>query len=58
MIHCPYDGWDPPGVEVHFTGGPNRIYDDNPAPPLPSRPVGFRVVEPEIEPLLWDGDNA
>lgn len=43
MIHNPYDGWDPPDVAVHFTSGPERIYDNNPTPPLPSRPVGFRV---------------
>lgn len=57
MIPWPDERWDPPEVAIRLTDGPFRIYDDNPTPPLPSRPVGFRI-EPEIEPLLWDGDNA
>lgn len=39
-----------------ITGGPSRIYDADPTPDLPRRPIGFRPIE--TEPVLWDGDNA
>lgn len=45
---------DDPHIEI--TNGPERIYDDNPKPDLPRRPIGFRVTE--IQPLLWDGGSA
>lgn len=51
------EGWahysDP---HVELLPGPDRVYDDNPRPDLPRRPIGFRPTE--NEPLLWDGDNA
>ena len=47
VIPWPEDCWDPPHVEVHLTPGPDRIYDDNPTPPLPTRPVGFRMHKEE-----------
>jgi len=54
------DRWNPWGVQVMLTGGPDRIYDDAPKPDR-RPPVGFvAAVEAakEAEPLTWDGDNA
>lgn len=46
--------WSHPDVVI--SSGPDRIYDNDPKPDLPRRPVGFRPIE--VEPLLWEGDNA
>lgn len=55
----PEDRWEPSEPEVRLTSGPERIYDDEPKPSGVRR-VGFGVVpEPaEVEPLLWEGDQA
>lgn len=60
----PEDRWEPWRVEIVTTGGPDRIYDDAPKDDKP-RPVGFTahfgriwLLEDEVEPLLWEGDNA
>lgn len=48
-LWCP-DNWEPYPVNIHFTGGPDRVhYDDNPTPPPPSRPVGFHM--PKEKPM-------
>lgn len=36
----PEDRWEPHEPAVILTGGPDRIYDDNPKPD-PRQPVGF-----------------
>lgn len=58
----PEDRWEPWPVDIRMTGGPDRIYDDDPKPEWRA-PVGFiwrleDEPEDEIEPLLWEGDNA
>jgi hypothetical protein len=54
----PEDRWEPHRVSVCLTAGPERIYDDDPTPDLARRPVGFVPVSTEIEPLVWEGDQA
>ncbi|WP_235738980.1 hypothetical protein [Nocardioides alcanivorans] len=52
----PIDRWEPYDVDVSITGGPERVYDSNEAGPTP-KILGF-TNEPEIEPLLWEGDDS
>ncbi len=54
----PEDRWEPWRIDIHLTGGPERIYDDNPTQEPPRRQVGFFMPEDETEPLLWEGDGA
>lgn len=41
-------------------GGPERVYDADPKPDTARRPVGFGVTPQrvEVDPLLWEGDQA
>lgn len=54
-----------PYASVRDGGGPVRVfYDDHPDPNFKRRPAGFLAdiepvaEKPEVEPLLWSGDQA
>lgn len=56
----PIDRWESEDTTaVTITGGPERVYDEDPKP-SPSYRVGFGVplTSREREPLVWDGDNS
>lgn len=53
----PVDRWEPCLTEIRMTGGPERIYDDQPTEHHP-KPVGFTAALHETEPMLWEGDQA
>ncbi|WP_269304896.1 hypothetical protein [Aeromicrobium sp. HA] len=57
VIGWPEDRWEPCEPRVELSGGPERIYDDEPKPNT-TRRVGFGIEPEPVEPLLWDGDNA
>ena len=42
----PTDAWEPHPVDVVLTGGPDRIYDDNPKADESRPPFGFRAHDP------------
>ena len=53
----PLNAWDRcDDPNVTLTGGPERIYDNDPKPEPPRPPIGFRNTE--TKPLLWEGDDA
>lgn len=51
--------FDDDDTEIVLCGGPARIYDDGAdRPDLPTRPVGFAPPARDVDPQLWDGDQA
>jgi len=41
------------------SGGPERVTEE-PSPSFVPRPVGFtaRLASPEVDPMVWEGDDA
>ena len=52
--------WDNIGVspQIRETAGIARVVTDQPDPDFKPRPVGFTARVVEVDPLVWEGDNA